>query len=59
MIEFRADASNVFNHPSFSNPSGVNLGGSSGSGTPYSSTDTISNVNVGGRNLQLMLRVSF
>jgi hypothetical protein len=58
-IEFRADASNVFNHPSFSNPSGVNLGGSSGSGMPYTSTDTITSVNIGGRNLQLMLRVSF
>jgi Carboxypeptidase regulatory-like domain len=58
-IEFRADASNVFNHPSFSNPGGVNLGGSSGSGMPYTSTDTITSVNIGGRNLQLMLRVSF
>jgi len=58
-IEFRADASNVFNHPSFQNPGGVNLGSSSGVGTPYTSTDTISNVNVGGRNLQLMLRVTF
>jgi hypothetical protein len=58
-IEFRADASNVFNHASFSNPGGVNLGGSSGAGTPYTSTDTITNVNVGGRNLQLMLRVNF
>jgi len=58
-IEFRADASNVFNHPSFSNPGGVNLGGSSGPGMPYTSTDTITSVNIGGRNLQLMLRVSF
>jgi hypothetical protein len=58
-MEFRADASNVFNHPSFSNPGGVNLGNSSGVGAPYTSTDTISNVNVGGRNLQLMLRVTF
>src|SRR5216684_2804694 len=58
-IEFRADASNVFNHPSFSNPGGVNLGGSSGPGTPYTSADSISSVNVGGRNLQLGLRVSF
>jgi len=58
-IEFRADASNVFNHPSFQNPGNVNLGGSSGPGTPYTSTDTITNVNIGGRNLQLMLRVSF
>jgi Carboxypeptidase regulatory-like domain len=58
-IEFRADASNVFNHPSFQNPGGVHLGSSSGVGNPYTSTDTISNVNVVGRNLQLMLRVSF
>ena len=49
-IEFRADASNVFNHPSFSNPGGVNLGGSSGPGMPYTSTDTITSVNIGGRN---------
>ena len=58
-IEFRADASNVFNHPSFQNPGGVYLGDSSGPGTAYTSTNTISNVNIGGRNLQLMLRVSF
>ena len=63
-IEFRADASNVFNHPSFQNPGGVHLGSckncpSVQPGQPYTSTDTISNVNVGGRNLQLMLRVSF
>lgn len=58
-LEFRADASNVFNHPSFQNPGGVHLGGSSGPGTAYTSTDVISNVNVGGRTLQLMFRVSF
>jgi len=58
-IEFRADAENVFNHPSFQNPGGVYLGDSSGPGTAYTSTNTISGVNVGGRNLQLMLRVSF
>jgi len=58
-IEFRADAENVFNHPSFQNPGGVYLGDSSGPGTAYTSTNTISGVNIGGRNLQLMLRVSF
>lgn len=63
-IEFRADASNVFNHPSFANPGGVHLGSCNNcaavsGGQPYTSTDVISNVNVGGRNMQLMLRVSF
>ena len=57
-VEFRADAQNVFNHPSFSNPS-TGLGGSSGPDTPYTSTSSISSTTVSGRNLQLALRVSF
>jgi len=57
-VEFRADAQNVFNHPSFADPS-TGLGGSAGPGTPYTSTSPISSVTVGGRNLQLGLRVSF
>jgi hypothetical protein len=57
-IEFRADAQNVFNHASFKDPS-TGLGGSAGAGTPYTSTSSISDVTVGGRNLQIGLRVSF
>jgi Carboxypeptidase regulatory-like domain/TonB dependent receptor len=57
-VEFRADAQNVFNHPSFGNPS-TGLGQSSGPGTPYTSTSSISSLTVYGRNLQLGLRVSF
>jgi hypothetical protein len=57
-VEFRADAQNVFNHPSFGNPS-TGLGGSSGAGTPYTNTTTISSLTVYGRSLQLGLRVSF
>jgi len=57
-VEFRADAQNVFNHPSFGNPS-TGLGGSAGAGTPYTSTSSISTLTVYGRNLQLGLRVSF
>ena len=57
-VEFRADAQNVFNHASFGNPS-TGLGGSSGPGTPYTSTSSISSLTVQGRNLQLALHVSF
>ncbi len=57
-VEFRADAQNVFNHPSFGNPS-TSLGGSSGTDTPYTNTAPISTTTVGGRNLQLTLRVNF
>jgi hypothetical protein len=58
-IEFRADAANVFNHKSLGNPGGLNLGNSSGAGTPYTSSDTISTVITGARNLQVMFRVTF
>jgi hypothetical protein len=58
-IEFRADAQNVLNHPSFGTPSNTNLGGSTGAGTPYTGTSPITGYTVGGRNLQLGLRVSF
>jgi hypothetical protein len=58
-FEFRADAQNVFNHPSLSTPGGLNLGGASGAGSPYTSANTISSVTTGGRNLQLTFRVNF
>ena len=58
-IQFRADAQNVFNHPSYGNPGGLNLGGAAGVGQPYTSTTPITSVTVNGRNLQLALRVNF
>ena len=56
-VEFRADAQNVFNHPSFGTPSGTNFSGPDGQ--PYTSTTPLTSVSVSGRNLQLGLRVSF
>lgn len=59
-LQFRADASNVFNHPSFDAPDGnfndpVNLS------TPDrpQGAGTISNTTVGGRNMQISARISF
>jgi hypothetical protein len=59
MIEFRADAQNVFNHKSLSTPGGLNLGSAAGVGEPYTSANSISSVTTGGRLMQLMFRVSF
>jgi hypothetical protein len=58
-IEFRADAANVFNHKSLAIPDGRNLGSAKGVDQVYTSSDTISRVTTGARNLQLMLRLSF
>jgi hypothetical protein len=58
-IQFRADAQNVFNHPSFGQPSNTNLSGAADVGQPYSGTGPIRALTVQGRNLQLGLRVSF
>jgi hypothetical protein len=58
-VDFRADAQNVFNHPSFSTPSGTNLSGASGVGEPYAGTTPLNAVTVAGRDLQLTLKVSF
>jgi Carboxypeptidase regulatory-like domain len=58
-VEFRADAQNVFNHPSFNTPSGTNLSGAAGVGQPYVGTTPLNSVTVNGRDLQLALRVSF
>ena len=58
-IEFRADAANIFNHKSLAIPDGRNLGSAAGVDQPYTSSDTISRVTTGARNLQLMLRLSF
>ena len=58
-IEFRADAANVFNHKSLGIPGGLNLGSAAGVNQPYASSNTISSVTTGARNMQLMLRLSF
>jgi hypothetical protein len=63
-IEFRADAQNVFNHKSLAIPDGLSLGNCKNcapltAGDPYASSDSISRVTTGARNLQLSLRVSF
>jgi hypothetical protein len=58
-IEFRADAQNIFNHPSYGTPTGTNLSGAAGVGQPYTGTTPIDSVTVNGRNLQLALRLSF
>ena len=58
-IQFRADAQNVFNHPSFGTPNNTTLGGAAGVGQPYTGTSPITSLTIGGRNLQLGLRVSF
>ncbi len=59
-LQFRADATNVFNHPSFDAPDGnfndpVNLS------TPDrpQGAGTISNTTVGGRNMQISARIEF
>jgi len=56
-VEFRADAQNVFNHPSFAPPGNINLSGTNGE--PFSGTTPLQSVTVNGRNLQLALKVEF
>ena len=62
-IQFRCDAQNVFNHPSFGVPGDIGLGntpGTGGVGLPYNTANVALNtVTVGGRNLQLGLRLTF
>ncbi len=60
-FQIRCDASNVFNHASFSPPTGT-LGGATGVGQPYSysaATQQISGTTVGGRSVQLGGRLTF
>lgn len=64
-LQFRADAQNVFNHPSFDVPAnGAELTGSSGPTTPYTGTvagvgQSITSLTVNGRKMQFMLRLNF
>src|SRR5262249_44319112 len=59
-LQIRADAQNAFNHPSFGVPGDASLGGSSGTGTPYTTGTTVINtVTVNGRNVQLGARLTF
>ena len=58
-LSLRADAQNIFNHPSYGTPSGTNLSGAAGVGQPYVGTTPLTSVTVSGRNLQLAFRVSF
>ena len=57
-LQFRCDAQNAFNHPSFGVPN-QSLGGSNGVGTAYTNTNAISTLTVQGRNLQLGARFEF
>ena len=61
-LQFRADANNAFNHPSFGSPNG-SLTGSTGAGSNYAGTAAgtyqINSVTVGGRVVQLALRLNF
>ncbi|HEV2463782.1 MAG TPA: TonB-dependent receptor [Acidobacteriaceae bacterium] len=71
-FQFRADATNVFNHASFSQPTGT-LQGATGAGQPYTwlqtiqtssgplqvPTNQINGTSVGGRTMQLEGRVTF
>jgi hypothetical protein len=65
-LQLRIDATNAFNHPSFSNPNGnLNTGPAQQVGQPFSQTGSfntssqITGVTVGGRNLQGGLRLEF
>ena len=58
-LQIRVDATNVLNHPGFSNPNG-SLGLASGSSTTIATgSSTINSVAIGGRTLQLGARLSF
>lgn len=54
----RADASNIFNHPSFGLPNGA-LTLNSASGAVNTGTSTIRSTTVNGRNMQLSGRITF
>ncbi|MEG9437622.1 TonB-dependent receptor [Edaphobacter sp. HDX4] len=56
-FQLRADAQNIFNHPSFGLPNGVLTLNSSGAVT--TGTSTIRSTTVGGRTMQLSGRITF
>ncbi|MGC2161963.1 MAG: TonB-dependent receptor [Silvibacterium sp.] len=61
-FQIRADATNAFNHASFSPPSTTTLSGSAGAGQPYTYTagqQQISGTTVGGRSVQIQGRITF
>ncbi|MDR3725427.1 MAG: carboxypeptidase-like regulatory domain-containing protein [Terracidiphilus sp.] len=63
-LEFRADATNAFNHANFSAPSGT-LSGAANTGDPYvwaagsGNSQQISGTSFGGRTMQMQLRLKF
>jgi hypothetical protein len=61
-LQFRADASNAFNHPSFGSPNG-SLTGATTASPDYTGTAggqfQINSVTVGGRNVQVAMRLNF
>ncbi len=60
VLQIRCDAQNAFNHPAFGVPGDASLGGSSGTGTPYTmGTTAISTTTVGGRNLQIGIHLTY
>jgi hypothetical protein len=61
-FQFRADATNAFNHASFAGPTITTLSGSAGVDQPYSYTvgqQQITGTSVGGRTVQITGRISF
>jgi hypothetical protein len=56
-FQLRADASNIFNHPSFNLPNGALTLNSAGAVT--TGTSTINSTTINGRNLQLLGKVTF
>jgi hypothetical protein len=56
-FQLRCDATNAFNHPSFS-LSGIGLSGGA-PGAPFTGTSNISSTSVGGRDLELSGRITF
>lgn len=61
-FQIRGDATNAFNHASFAGPTLTTLGGSAGTGQPYSYTSgqqQISGTSVGGRTVQITGRITF
>ena len=58
-LQIRADAANAFNHASFSAPTGTLSGGAEVGGAYTNTSQQLSGVTVGGRNVQLGARLTF